>query len=138
MDENCYTPERRHGDVALQTHLEARIADLNRLIERTFREHERALDLASKALEARLDRLNDLREMVQDQQATFIHRENYETRMNRVDEDIRELRESRALLEGKASAKSVFYAYLISAAAIVLSLLTLLTRVLLPQSPWVK
>ena len=116
--------------VGLKEHLEARIEDLHRLIEYSFAEHEKALTLASKNLDARLDRLNELRETVEDHEHRYATKESYENRMNRVDLDLRELRDAKNRLEGKASQNSVIYAWVMSGTALLASLLGLLIRLI--------
>jgi hypothetical protein len=93
---------------------------LREYIERLLREHERAHDLASAGLDARLAQLNELRTEVQTDRALFLTREFYDEQhealenrvgaieretarrgelipqLNRALEDIRELRQTSA------------------------------------------
>jgi len=72
------------------------------------------------------------------EQATVLSRQITDVRINsqadcieKIEEDIRSLRESRSLLEGKASQSSVNIAYLIAAISIVLSIVGLVMSIIM-------
>jgi len=91
--------------------------------------------LAKEVMDARLAAMNEFRDSLNDQGATFITRPEYsvqhsnlEDHLKRVDDDIRTLRESRAELQGKASQSQVNVALLIGVIGIILSLVGLLLQ----------
>ena len=81
--------------------------------------------LAAESLEKRLENMNEFRELVNDQQKTFLTKSEYDIHHGTLVNDIRVLRESKALLEGKASQNSVYLAYLISALGLIIAIIGL-------------
>ena len=73
----------------------------------------------------RLASMNEFRAQLKDQAATFVPRTEHMILHDRLDEDIRTLRESRALLEGKASQNSVNLATILSVIGILFGLISL-------------
>lgn len=71
---------------------------------------EKANVLFQRVLDARLAGMNEFREDLRRQANTFITRDEFLAMHERVKEDIRSLRESRAQLQGKASHQSVMVA----------------------------
>ena len=80
---------------------------------------DKALGLAHCQMEKRLDGMNEFRQALKDQASEFITKNEYK----RTVEDIRELRESRAELKGKASQLSVYIAWLLAIAGIFITFL---------------
>jgi hypothetical protein len=78
-----------------------------------------ALITAQASMEKRLNGMNEFRETLKDQAAQFVTRKEHDFILS----DIRELRESRAMLQGKASQQSVIIAYLISIVSVFLGIL---------------
>ena len=74
----------------------------------------------------RLESMNEFRDALKDQASGFLTKSEYNLIHDRVVDDIRILRESKASLEGKASQKSVNIAYIISAMSILLAVIALL------------
>ena len=116
---------------------------------------DKATTLASNALEKRLEGMNEFRAALKDQTGKFITKEEYNALHNRiiddikalnedknkfltksefttlherVEDDIRILRENKAMLEGKASMKSVIIAYVLAAIAILLAIIDLIIK----------
>jgi hypothetical protein len=75
---------------------------------------EQATNLAAKTLEKRLEGMNEFREALKNQASLFITRSEMELEIEKMEKDIRVLRESKANLEGKASQISVVIALAIS------------------------
>lgn len=105
-------------DIPLKDHLDQRIADLKENITQRFDDRDKAVSAALTANDSRLDVMNEFRQTISDQASMFVTRDE----MERDRADIRELRESRALLAGKASGTSVIIGYGISFAALALAL----------------
>ena len=111
--------------VALKEFVEKVIEGHERLNEARFQSVERAVDVASKQMEKRLEGMNEFRDSLKDQTSRFFTREEFHGAHNPIIKDIEELKLSRAALEGKASQKSVNVAYAISAIGIVISIVSL-------------
>ena len=83
----------------------------------------KSTDLATSLLDKRLDTMNEFRQALKDQQATFVSRSEFEILHQRIIEDIRILREAKATTEGKASMASVYISYLIALIALAISII---------------
>ena len=125
--------------VSLKAHLEIQIANLKsflqlatqnfeNVIQERFRAHSTALDLASKVLDARLDRLNELREAVTQQENRYSTKAEVEARFTGVEKDVRQLLLARAEMAGKASQNAVIFAWGIGAAGLITAVISLLLR----------
>ena len=90
---------------------------------------EKATFTAYNSMEKRLENINEFRAQLKDQNATFITKAEYSAHMNKIEEDIRMLRESKALLEGKASQTSVNIALGISIVGLILTVLNIVKLV---------
>ena len=86
--------------------------------------NEKILNLSREALDRRLNGMNEFREALKDQQMLFVGRKEYDFTLA----DIRELRESRAELQGRASQSSVVWAYILSVLGIMLALSSVLIQ----------
>jgi hypothetical protein len=82
---------------------------------------EKAKDLAYKTLEDRLGSMNEFRKALTDQAATFITRKEHDI----IISEIRELREFKATLQGKASQSSVWISWFLAGVAIIIQFLHL-------------
>ena len=91
-------------------------------LEEKLKSSENALQLARESMEHRLDGMNEFRETLRDQASKFVTKAEHDF----VVKDIRELRESRAELAGKANMQSVIWAYIISATGILIGIVALL------------
>jgi chromosome segregation ATPase len=104
--------------------IEERKADISALSEATR--------LAKENVDARLVAMNEFREQMGDQANTFFTRSEHDAyvhsvddRWVKLDENIRDLRESRATEQGKASQTSVLIAYAIGIVGIILSVIAI-------------
>jgi len=84
---------------------------------------EKALDLAAQSLDKRLEVMNEFRDAMKDQQNKFVTREESVLIHDRLADDIRILRESKANMEGKASMTSVYISYAIAVIALAISII---------------
>ena len=87
---------------------------------------EKAVSLASSTLSARLDLMNEFRAQLKDQAAGHYSRAEHEVYVKSIDKDIRELREAKALLEGKASQNAVNFSTIMALLGVLLSAVALL------------
>jgi uncharacterized protein involved in tolerance to divalent cations len=75
---------------------------LRELILVKFDSIEKATELARSILDERLGRMNEFRDAMKDQAGRFITRDEVTLLFKPIAEDIRELRENKSKLEGKA------------------------------------
>jgi hypothetical protein len=90
---------------------------------------EKATSLASASIDKRLESMNEFRSALKDQASKFLTKDEYGLTINRVEIDLRSLREDRARLEGKASMSSVYISYIIGLAGIIIGLLSIFEKV---------
>jgi ribosome-associated translation inhibitor RaiA len=90
---------------------------------------EKAIDAAAKALEKRLDGMNELREAMKDQSSLMVTRTEFSAAKEITDADIRILRESRAELAGKASAASVVVAYVMAMLSMIIGIVSVVIEI---------
>ena len=110
-------------NVPLEKYLDKRLDALESLMVTRFDAADKATVLFQIALEARLEGLNEWRQQSKDRERDFMPRSEYQLHHDQVCSDVRELRESRAELEGKASQKSVNLAVILTVFALFLSAL---------------
>lgn len=110
---------------AVRSHLAHSTNTLGVIVERVDK-IERDVGTASAAMDKRLEIMNEFRSALKDQGQTFFTRGEHELYMSAVAKDIRELRESRALLEGKASQSSTNLAMAIGFISLLISALSLM------------
>ncbi len=96
---------------------------------------EKAIIVAKEAIDARLESMNEFREQLSKQANTFLTRELYDTFHNFIQKEIAELQKeinslqiSKAIIENKASTKSVYITWVLATVSILLSLITLLFK----------
>jgi hypothetical protein len=100
------------------------LVSLKEFILEKFVALEKQTLLVQISLEKRLDGMNEFRDALKDQQRLFVPR----TEHDKVLEDIRSLRESRSMLEGKASQLSVNIAIVLAVAGLLIGVLGLILR----------
>lgn len=101
-----------------------KISELEKRMGLLFETSQTAIKLASNDLKTRLDNMNEFRQTLKDQSSTFITKNEY----TYVLKDIRELRESRAELHGRATVQSVIWSYVLAILGLLMSILSLLIR----------
>jgi len=104
---------------------------LRDLVMSKFEGNDKATQLAYDSMNKRLEGMNEFRDQLKDQASRFITRDEFGIITNRLIEDIRELREGKARLEGKADQSSVNKAFTLSIIGLVVALVSLLTRVII-------
>ena len=90
-----------------------------------LKDQERALDLARTQMEKRLEGMNEFRETLRDQAAKFVTREELRGAVDKMDIQLDQLKRAKDIAEGKASTTSVYVGYILSAIAIIISLVKL-------------
>lgn len=90
---------------------------------------EKATDLAARTLEKRLEGMNEFREALKNQAALFVTRNEMKIQLDKIDDDIRMLREAKAMLEGKASQLYVTITLIISLLGLFISFVLILTKI---------
>lgn len=87
----------------LEKRMELRFEALARQIVAETKSNADALQLSSHALEKRLETMNQFREQIKEERSLLLPRSEFTLQHDRLLDDVRGLRESRAMLEGKAS-----------------------------------
>jgi predicted Zn-dependent peptidase len=91
---------------------------------------EKATTLAANNMEKRLESMNEFRSQLKDQAATFMSRAEFDSVIQMLKADINLLKESKALLQGAASQKSVTVSFIFSVIATFFGLVGLLLSLL--------
>jgi len=89
---------------------------------------DKANSVAYEAMERRLEGMNEFRDTLRDQAARFVTRSELDIIKDRIDADIRVLREYKSLLEGKASQHSVNVAMFLSAAGLLIGIVSIVLK----------
>ena len=99
--------------VTLREYIDFRVAAL-----------QETMDKSERLLNKRLEGMNEFRDALKDQNATFISREAYEAKHCLLQAQVDDLRMSKAAIDAKASAASVYVGYAIALAGIFLAILS--------------
>jgi len=119
------------GDsVTLKEYLSQRMDDLEEKIQVNFDLQKVALDKSDVKLDERLRSMNEFRAQMKDQSETFITRNEVMTLIDTNRNEIRDLRESRAKLEGKASQSSMMIALGFSLVALIIEIVSFFVKFL--------
>ncbi len=113
------TSQRSEDMISIREYIDTRIAAM-----------ECANTLLHDAQEHRIDSLNALHKVMRERESTFVLNAEYISNKDRVLEDIRSLRESSALLEGKASQSSVTNVTILTIISLLLGLGGLIWNIL--------
>lgn len=117
MSDDCPTPEKCTELAAVQVETRA----FRELLEARIEAIEKSICVANEEMQRRLTGMNELREDLRRLENTFTTRAEWQIGHERVMEDVRSLRESRAELAGKASQLSVTVATLLAAIGLAIS-----------------
>jgi ribonuclease HII len=110
--------EKKTDSVSLKEYLDSKFKELKEYVDIRFSSAEKATSLAQETLTARLESMNEFRESLKDQTASFITRRE----VDNFQKEIEALKLQQAENKGKASATSVYVAYIIAIAGILLGL----------------
>jgi len=122
-------PPSLDSPVDMKEYLDSRfrvIDDLRLYLDSKFDALDVSTKVAYNAMEKRLEGMNEFRQAMADQSNTFVTRSEISQFTDRVNADLRMLRESKAELQGKASQLSVNIALFLSVAGIGISLIKLI------------
>ena len=112
--------------ISLKTYVDMRCDAICKQQEERFDSIVENTTLARDSMNKRLEGMNEFRDALRDQTSKFVTRQEHEIALT----EIRDLRESRAKLEGKASQNSVVIAYIIAGAGLLLSAINLVRMLL--------
>ena len=111
--------------VSLKDYINIRFNELEKYMKSKFDEIERAGILSQRNLDARLEGMNEFRESMKDQTASFMTRAEINLITERNRQNIQEIKELLAEARGKASQQSVIIAYLIAFVGIAIGIISL-------------
>ena len=97
---------REHFDDKFQEHRvvdDARFAGLENQLNIKISSLEKATTVAAGLMEKRLESMNEFRAQLKDQAGTFVPRNEYDSQLHRLNEDVRILRETKASSEVSAA-----------------------------------
>jgi hypothetical protein len=123
MAENEYG--RRKNDEWTCKYIDTRICELEKRLIVMLEARDLALKLSATSLQRQLEAMNEFRSQIKDERIHLMPRSEFAIQHERVLEDIRQLRESKAMLEGKASQSSVTFTMIIAIVGIGISLIAL-------------
>ena len=112
--------------VPLRDYLDAKFETIKAMLDKA----DEATRLARENLEVRLESLNEWRQQSKDRERDFLARTEFDVRHEKVCEDVRSLRESRAELAGKASQKSVTLVTVLTVVGLLLSAIAIIVALL--------
>jgi len=119
---------RRRNDEWTYKYVDMRIGELEKRLIIMLEARDLALNLSASSLQRQLENMNEFRTQIKDERAMLLPRSEFVIQHDRVNDDIRILRESKALLEGKASQSSVMVTLILAIISIGISLVALLSH----------
>lgn len=112
-DEVTMTGDTKSTDVTLREYVELRIASAREYVDTHIAYMREAVELASKTLAEKLASINT---------TAFVTKVEFQERLQRIDESMKELQLDKARLAGKADQRSVTVATIMSAIGLVLGI----------------
>ncbi len=116
------------GDVTLKEHLESRICNLEKTLNERFVAQEKATHNALVANEKRLDSMNEFRETLRDQTKSYVTKAESNViidtmchRIKSLEDIVKDIQISDAVLAGKASQSATNLALLIAIISLIIS-----------------
>lgn len=110
----------------MSKHIEEPTVSLRDYFDSKITSLDKATSVASSNMERRLEGMNEFRAQLKDQAALFFTRAEHQAYLEKVDADIRVLRESKATLEVKASQKAVTFSTIVALIGVILAIASLL------------
>jgi hypothetical protein len=98
-------------------------------LEERIRASDKALEVANASMQERLAGMNEFRAQLKDQASRFANRDEVDLKLDPIVKDIRELREFKSLLTGKADQHSVNMALVTSIVGIVVAITSLIINI---------
>ena len=119
--------------ITLKEYFCTKLGDLKALIcaeldtIRALRQSDKeALETAKSAMEERLNKMNEFRDAIKDQNANFVTKPEFEARIDSVCKDIVEFKEFIAAINAKADQKQVDRLTIVSIISIVIALVSVI------------
>jgi hypothetical protein len=116
----------REDRVTLAKHLETVIADYKVCMEQRFACLAEATDVARREMNRRLDGMNELREQLNRQEATYLTKTDYSARHEGLVAKIDEVRSRMDKLEARSTGLNAGWAYLIGIAGLMSAVISAL------------
>ena len=117
----------RADGVALKEYLEKQLDGQRALYDSRLLALEKATEVAARVLGERLAGMNEFREQLRDQAGRFATRTEVEIQLEKIDLQIKDLRQSRDEATGKASQTSVLISMGFGVAGLIFGVINLLT-----------
>ena len=111
-------------DIPMKDYVDRVLCEQRKYMDERFRAIEKSTGEAKEDMSVRLESMNEFRRQLKEQEATFITRPEHD----KIVQDIRELRESRAELQGKASMGAVYIAYIFGAINLIIGIILVIER----------
>lgn len=107
----------------MKKYFEEKIAKVDEVNRLRFDSIVTSTQLAKELMETRLKGMDEVKENLKDANNTYLTRNEFNIQHDKLNDDIRILRESKANLEGKASMSSVYLAYIIAGLSLMISII---------------
>ena len=107
--------------IELREDYSGKISQLDIRMAERFNGQDKAIGIANSAMDKRLESMNEFRSQLKDQTGTFLTREAYDARHQILQNQVDDLRLSKAELSGKASQSAVNVSMWIAILGILLS-----------------
>jgi hypothetical protein len=91
MNEQSPVHENNGNTVTLREYIEAIMAERDKALTAAFRSQQAALELATRNLELRLEKLNELRNEVTQDRGNFLTRDRYDTQHKALEDKVSSL-----------------------------------------------
>ena len=115
--------------VSLKEYFERRLDEQRAYFEAKLEAVDKTMREATESLNKRLEGMNEFRSALKDQNVTFLSRNEYFAQHEKLEADIRVLRESKAMLEGKASQQAVNVSTIIGIAGLLVGVVALIIHI---------
>lgn len=128
--------EKQKADCfSIKEFFENSINELEKNIETKYGSLKEATTLAKTTMDERLARMNEFRESLKDQANSFVTKNEHEILIKKIDseldiltEEVKNLREFKAELKGKADQSQVIFSLMIGLAGIIIGVIAFLRR----------
>lgn len=117
-------------EISLQTYLEGKMEAMQNTFSARMNAMEKATTVAAGLMDKRLEAMNEFRNTLKDQASQFLTQAEFDAQHQRVLEDIRMLRESKATLDGKASQQSVNISLIIAVVGMIMGMINVAVVIL--------
>jgi hypothetical protein len=111
--------------VDMKQYVDSKCADFEKVCVAKHAGTDHALDLASTALDKRLEGMNEFRNTLRDQAGGFLTRSEYNFAHEKISTDVAELKTFRAVIESKASQTSMMITMAIALIGLLVSVVSL-------------